>query len=223
MDKDDATEAAPIVSRCCSNLLRTIADKGRTGSDARQQIAQTGVRAYEYLRANTIGPELVDSFSMARDAGATFVAIEQVRVLTAMETPKTLGGMLVQNSLLQLCLMTESQIIVDMTFVSRSDVDAVKDRIKDPFDEQTEQAADDMDQMVFQCLIRLYASVVNHLVTTQRPLPLMLGYQFASPSNTLVISYRLYGGDASRADQVRDENKIIHPAFAPATGQALSE
>lgn len=222
MDKEDSLEAAKIVSRCCSNLLRTIADKGRNGSNARQQISHTGTLAYTYLRANTIGPELNDCFSFARDAGATFVAIEQVRVLTAMETPKTLGGMLVQNSLLQFCLLTESQIIADMTFVSRTDIDLVQARIKDPFDEQIEQSADDMDQMIFQCLIRLYAATVVHLSTTQRPLPRMLGYQFAGPSNTLVLSYRLYGGDASRADQVRDENKIIHPAFAPATGQALS-
>ena len=49
----------------------------------------------------------------------------------------------------------------------------------------------------------------------------MIGYQFAEVLPTLVISYRLYG-DASRADEVRDENEIVHPAFCPTIGQALS-
>jgi prophage DNA circulation protein len=35
------------------------------------------------------------------------------------------------------------------------------------------------------------------------------------------MAYRLYT-DASRADDVRDENKVVHPAFCPMTGLALS-
>jgi len=49
----------------------------------------------------------------------------------------------------------------------------------------------------------------------------MLQFVFASPMPTLVMSNRLYY-DASRADQLRDENKIVHPAFCPPQGQALS-
>lgn len=221
MNKADALEAAPIVQRCCKNLMNTIATHGREGSDARTQLGDTIAFAYPMLRDNSIGPELDQCFTLARLAGATFVMIEQVRVLTSRETPTTLGGTITQNSLLQWCLATEAEIISDMDFTSRQDVDTVKQQIKAPFQDQIEQAADDMDQMVFQGLVNLYGATVNFLVDTQRPLPQMLQYQFAAPSNTLVIAYRLYSS-ASRADQVRAENKIIHPAFAPATGQALS-
>jgi hypothetical protein len=221
MDKVDALDAAPIVARCMGNLLKTLSAVGRTGSDARQQISQTQVAAYAYLRADTIGPELDECFEYARQAGATFYQMEQVRVLTSLEKPATLGGTLIQNSLLQWCLATEGEIIADMTFVSRQDVEKVKQQIQQPFLDQEEQAADDMDQMVYQALVGLHGAIVTHLCDTERPLPRMLGYQFAAPSNTLVVAYRLYS-DAGRADQVRDENKIIHPAFAPATGQALT-
>jgi prophage DNA circulation protein len=36
-----------------------------------------------------------------------------------------------------------------------------------------------------------------------------------------VLAYRLYA-DASRADEIRAENKVVHPAFCPPTGIALS-
>jgi hypothetical protein len=221
MNKADALEATPIVQRCCGNLLKTLSDRGRTGSDARQQISSTSTNAYALLRNDTIGPELDESFDQARLAGATFVQILQVQVLTSLESPTTLGATLIQNSLLQWCLATESAIIADMTFISRQDVDIVKGQIQAPFEAAEEQAADDMDQMVFQTVVSLHGATVAHLVDTERPLPLMLNYQFAAPSNTLVVAYRLYS-DAGRADQVRDENKIVHPAFAPSTGQALS-
>jgi prophage DNA circulation protein len=221
MNKADALDAAPIVERCMANLLTTIQVMGRTGSDARQQISDTKTNAYALLRADTIGPELDASFDQARLAGASFMAVEALRQETAQELPTTLGGTLIQNSLLQFCLATEGAIIADMTFTSRQDVDKIKGQVQQPFLDSEEQAADDMDQMVFQALIALHGAIVTHLVQTERPLPLMLNYQFAAPSNTLVVAYRLYS-DASRADQVRDENKIIHPAFAPSIGQALS-
>jgi prophage DNA circulation protein len=221
MNKVDALEAAPIVQRCCKNLLTTLAIRGRPGSDARQQISQTAANAYALLRGDTIGPELDECFDLARLAGATFPQILEIQTLTSQEVPRTLGGALIQNSLLQWCLTTESAIIADMTFISRQDVDLVKQQIQQPFSDAEEQAADDMDQMVFQALVRLHGAIVAHLVDTERPLPMMLSYQFAAPSNTLVIAYRLYD-DAGRSDQVRDENKIIHPGFAPAVGRALS-
>jgi prophage DNA circulation protein len=63
--------------------------------------------------------------------------------------------------------------------------------------------------------------MTNHLVQTALPLPRMLQYQFAQILPSLVMAYKLYD-DASRADEVRDENKIVHPAFCPLAGEALS-
>jgi prophage DNA circulation protein len=49
----------------------------------------------------------------------------------------------------------------------------------------------------------------------------MLAYRFATPRPTLVMSHRLYD-TAARADQLREENKMVHPAFAPREGRALA-
>jgi prophage DNA circulation protein len=108
-----------------------------------------------------------------------------------------------------------------MTFVSRQDVEVIKQSMILPFGDAEEKAADEMDAMMFQALIGLHATITNHLVTTAMPLPRMIGYRFFEPIPSLVMAYRLYN-DASRADDVRDENKVVHPAFCPMTGLALS-
>jgi prophage DNA circulation protein len=49
----------------------------------------------------------------------------------------------------------------------------------------------------------------------------MLNFAFARVMPTLVLAHRLYA-DPGRADQLLAENKIVHPAFAPAAGRGLS-
>jgi prophage DNA circulation protein len=78
-----------------------------------------------------------------------------------------------------------------------------------------------MDQSDYKAIVSLRAAIVNHLVATARPLPSLLSYWFGTPLPSLVISQRLYG-DASRYDEIREENKVIHPAFCPQSGVALS-
>jgi prophage DNA circulation protein len=128
---------------------------------------------------------------------------------------------MIKNIGLEFCLATEGRIIADMTFVSREDVQRIKDIIGQPFSEVEEIAADDMAQAAYMAIVTLHAAIVNHLVQTALPLPQMLEYQFAGVWPTVVIAYKLYS-DANRADQVRDENKIVHPAFCPLQGRALS-
>jgi prophage DNA circulation protein len=49
----------------------------------------------------------------------------------------------------------------------------------------------------------------------------MLAWQFSQVMSTLILAQRLYY-DASRADELRAENRIVHPAFSPRIGRALS-
>jgi prophage DNA circulation protein len=49
----------------------------------------------------------------------------------------------------------------------------------------------------------------------------MVQFAFGGSMPTLVMAQRLYA-DASRADELRDENKVVHPAFMLPTGMALS-
>jgi prophage DNA circulation protein len=221
MIKADALEAAPIVQRMAQQLAAVIPTFGRPGADARTALGDLYAQAYLLLRSDQVAAALNNAFIMVRDAGASYPQIEQVRQSIAAEQPQTLGATLIVNAGIELCLATQVEIVVSMTFVSRSDVDAMKAALDGPFESAIEIAADDMDQATFQSLTALYGAVTNHLVATARPLPQMLTYQFGQPMTALNIAYRLYA-DASRADEVRAENKIVHPAFCPVVGRALS-
>ena len=222
MDKPDAQDAAPIATRLLTHLAATIAPtSGDAGALARATIGSTIAGAYLLLRDDALGQPLLDCFNQVQQAGATRAQLEQVRAWTTAELPQTLGGQLMQNSGIQLCLAIEAQIIATTTYISRQDVETVKASLRQPFNDAEEIAADDMDQAAFAALIGLDAAVTNFLVTTARPLPRMIGYQFAASLPSLVLAYRLYQ-DASRADQLVQENKVVHPAFCPAIGLALS-
>jgi hypothetical protein len=222
MNKADAEEAAPIVQRAMANLSITVPMKGRPGSDARVAIGDVTANAYIWLRSDILGPHLADVFSLSMQAGATLSQFESIRKSIALEMPDTLGAVLVVNSLIIFCLATEGQIIANTTFISREDIDAVKLTMNGAFRDPEESAADRKDSAAFQALIELHAAITNHLVSTARPLPRMINYRFSKIYPTLVLAYRLYG-DASRADELRQENRIIHPAFCPLQGLALSQ
>jgi hypothetical protein len=221
MYRQDALEAAPLIQRVLVYLNKIIPPSGRPGSDARTAIGDLYVNAYALLIADALGAALDNVFDLVQQAGATYFAFGAVRDQIEAEAPTTLGGNLARNLCIDWCLTMQGVCISGLTFTSRAQVEQVIATLQQPFYDAEEIAADSMDQMAFQNLIALHASITNHLVQTALPLPRMIGYQFADVLPTLVISYRLYG-DASRADEVRDENEIVHPAFCPTIGQALS-
>jgi hypothetical protein len=221
MNRVDVIDATPIVVRLTQRLSRCIPQSGIQGVQARAALGDLAANAAILLGNNAIGPPLVNCFSLVQRAGATLSQFEQIRIAIEAEKPLELGGTMVQNSIIQLCLATEAQIIAAMTFTSSQDADALILSLQAPFADAEERSADEMDQATYFALIELQAAVVNHLVTTARPLPRRVPYQFASVLPSLIIAHRLYA-DASRADEIRAENKIIHPAFCPIMGIALS-
>jgi prophage DNA circulation protein len=137
------------------------------------------------------------------------------------ETPVSLIAVLVLQACVAFSLQQMSLALTAVAFTSREDVDAVLPEINAAFDQAEEAAADAMALTAYRMLIALHAATTYFLFQTAQPLPQMLDFQFAAVRPTLIQSYRLYA-DASRADQLRDENKVVHPAFAPRQGQALS-
>jgi hypothetical protein len=185
-------------------------------------IGRVTANARMLLYYDQIGAPLDLCFDLTRQAGCDLPHMDEIRVLLDVETPKTLGATMIRDRSINFALCQEGKIISNMSFVSRQDVDDLITQIQIPFNKAEEVAADTMDQMDYQGIIELRAAIVNFLVSTSRPLPSMLSYQFAKPLPSLVISHRLYG-DASRYDEIRAENKVVHPAFCPSIGQALSE
>ena len=128
---------------------------------------------------------------------------------------------MVQQACVNFSLQQLSIVLAATIFVRREDVDAVRLKFNAAFDPAEEIAADEMAQTVYWALVSLHAAVTCHLYQTARPLPQMLQFRFAATRPTLVQSYRLYT-NAGRADEMRAENKVVHPAFAPRQGRALS-
>jgi prophage DNA circulation protein len=222
MFKIDALEAAPIVVATLDAMLIWAPTRGRPGSDLRTAVGDIKANLQSLLINNTIGPPLVECFELARLTGATLSNMNQVHETAAAQTATLPGALSVKHALIELALAIEGKIIADMTFVSRQDVELVKQGINEKFAVIEEEVADEMETMTYQALISLHAAITFHLYETARPLPEMLRFQFGISMPTLMIAQRLYA-DASRADELRQENKVVHPAFMRSTGRALSQ
>jgi prophage DNA circulation protein len=221
MNKIDAVEGALIVESVLTVLLAQVPGSGRSGANFRTMINAIRVNAEVLLHDNTIGPPLESVFRQAQANGVTLPQMEVVRLSAAAQAPVTVGAMLVRDSLLQYALAAQGMIISSMTFVSRDDVEALRPALNSAFADSEELAADAMESMTYQALTGLHAAISYYLTQAAQPLPRMLSFAFATPLPTLVASYRLYS-DASHADELRDQNHVVHPAFMRPTGRALS-
>jgi hypothetical protein len=221
MQRVFAEEAGHIIDAVLNAILTFGPRRGREGADMRTAIGRTLVHADLFLQNDLIGPEVTRCFDLAAAAGVTRAQFGQVRRVIFETTPVSTDAIGVKHALILLCLSTEARLLSNMRFVSRVEVEVLKDEFNEAFNAAAEQAADDMDSLTYRALIELHGAVSYHLIETARPLPRMLRYQFAVTQPTLVMAQRLYG-NAARADELRIENRVIHPAFAPRQGQALS-
>lgn len=222
MRSSDVREAADIVRVATSMLLQTSNNQiGRAGSDLRHACGDLAVNAEIYITYNQIAPKLSNCFNQARITGATVDEFNRIQEALVEQTPVSLIAVLVTQSCVSFSLQQLSLALISITFTSREDVDAVLPEINTAFDAAEEAAADAMALETYRTVVALHAATTFFLYQTAQPLPQMLDFQFAAIRPTLIQSYRLYA-DASRADELRDENKVVHPAFAPRVGQALS-
>jgi len=221
MFKEDAKEAVPIADLVLNTLLAVTPLRGRTGSDLRTAIGAFKANAQYLIQTDQSGPPLADIFDKARLAGVLATQLDVVRGIAVAQTPQTLGATLIKNAFIEFTLATECWIYAETTFASRNDVEATRQIMNAAFAPMEEIVADNMDYATYRALIELHAALSYHLVSTARPLPRMLSFQFAYPNATLYFAYRLYA-DAGRADELRDENAVVHPAFMRPQGVGLS-
>ena len=217
MFKVDAEEATPI----CVAVVKAALERVPLDIDLRYAVNDFVLNATALLLADAAGEPLQEIFQLAQAAGITVPQMEAVRQVATGQTAVTAGAILVMDSLVQYALATEGAIIAATTFTNRDDVEALRLVINDAFAPSEEKAADAMDSTTYQQLVSLHAMISYFLTTTAQPLPRMLDFEFAAPLPTLVAAYKLYA-DASRADELRDQNRVVHPLFMPPIGRALS-
>jgi prophage DNA circulation protein len=218
---EEAKEAQHIVDAAMDAMLMVTSTRGRTGADLRTACNDLKVNCLNYLYSDTLGPPLVDCFNTAVTAGINSQQMLQVTEAAKNNTVYSIGALVVRDSLIELSLASIGLILMNMTFRSKEDVDAVKFALNDVFNSLEEVIADDMDGPMFEAVIKLHSGVIQHLVKTAYPLPQILEFRFAKSLPSLVIAYRLYA-NASRADELREQNKVVHPAFMLPYGLALS-
>jgi prophage DNA circulation protein len=221
MFKADAMEAVPIVNATLNALLAWAPTRGRDGSNLRTAVNDVRAHVMVLLQTDSIGPPLANCFALAKATGASVKDIEIVRATAAAEQPQSAGAILIRDSLIMFCLETQARILIETEFVSREDVEQTRAMFNESFGSIAEDVADRMDAMTYRAIVQLHAAVAFFLVETARPLPRMLHYQFSLPLPTLAIAHKLYA-DAGRADELRAENKVVHPAFSARVGRALS-
>lgn len=221
MFRQEALEAAPIINATLAALLTWVSTRGREGANLRATINDVRVNVLRLLHDDDIGPPLAECFALARAAGATLKNIDKVRTTAAATAPVLVGAKMIRDALILFCLETQARILGEMDFVSRQDVEDIKNITNAAFEAIQEDLADRMDAMTFRAVIELHAAVSFFLVETARPLPRMLRFAFNLPLPSLAIAQKLYH-DAARADELVQENKIVHPAFCQRGGRALS-
>jgi prophage DNA circulation protein len=214
-------EGAAIIIRTADMLLGTSQEKkGRAGSDLRRYCGDIKANAESYIVNNIIANKLSVCFEQARIAGASLDDFNRIRESILAEVPVLPIAQWMKSACLSNALQQMALTVIEIAFTSREDVDRVSAQISAAFYDAAEIAADEMESEVYRSTIELHASVTMHLYETARPLPRMMRYEFAAIRPTLVLSHRLYD-TASRADELRRENKVVHPAFASRSGRAL--
>jgi prophage DNA circulation protein len=221
MLKRDAEEAAPIVYAVLDELLAWTTASGPKGANIRSAVGKLRSQTPVLLRDNTIAAPLIQCFDLARGSGITLSQVDRVRVVAAAQSAVSVGAIMTRDTIIEMCCATMGLIIAATRFTSRDDVDATKTMVNAAFDDIEETVADAMDAMTWRALAKVRAAIVMHLYETARPLPRMLNFRFNFPMPTLVMAHKLYA-DASRADELRLENKCVHPGFCRPYGRALS-
>jgi hypothetical protein len=221
MFREDALEALPIVRATLDALLEWMPSAGREGADLRARANLLKADAPHLLQQDKLGPRMAQCFDIALQGGLTLWQSERVRGVTDSFKPILVGAKMIKHSLIQLVLVTQARIVAQMRFRSRGDVEDMMKMFNVSFSSVAEAVADEMDSMTYRAIISLHAALTFFLIEFARPLPQMMAYKFNQPMTTLTTAYRLYA-DASRADEIRYGNRIIHPAFAPRQGLALS-
>jgi prophage DNA circulation protein len=172
--------------------------------------------------AGTFWGDFTACFDQAQVAGVTYDQFETLRIFAEAALPVSDAAIAVQNFSVRMVLVEEARILAAMTFVSRDQIDAFIDQVRENFDGAITVAADNMDNVAYQALIALKGAVVNDLSARAIQLPRLVNFTIAQRLPSLYLAQRIYQ-DASRNDELVIENDVIHPAFCPMSLRVLSQ
>jgi hypothetical protein len=220
MNSAASKEVASITSRLLAQLLATPPLSG-SAADLRLAIGDLDAHSLSSMAAGTFGDDLLNCFEQALLAGANVNAFDRVRKAAQNEDPLSIQAVAVVAGFIQLSLAYQAKSLATITFKSRQAVETMLANMNAAFEPAEEYAADQPASDVYRALIGLHAAVTRDLITRSKPLPRIVNYSFGRSFPSLKIAQVLYG-DASRAEEVYEENRVPHPLFMLGMGRALS-
>ena len=145
-------------------------------------------------------------------AGASLTLMDSVREAAEAEAPVYSVGIAIVNAAIIFTLVEQSQIISEMTFASRGEVDALMDAMSIIIDEIKLRGSESFSVNDYRNVVSLSALLIYHLSATERQLPRVVAYQMPDNLPALTLSNFIYG-DATHSDELVAENDTVHPAF----------
>lgn len=229
MTKSELDEAVALVRRLLVALIGTLPTQaGALGAQLKVSCGTLALNAPAELNAAPVEgapaplwSDLARCFELARSAGASFAAMDAVRVLAEGFSPLAAAGLAVMNVSVRMALAEQAQILAATTFASRAEVDRTLDQVNAAFETAVDVAADRLDNVAYRALIALRAAVVHDLSTRALPLPQLVTLRFPVRFPVLTLAQRIYQ-DGARAGELVGENDVVHPAFMPRVIRALS-
>jgi len=219
----EADEVKAVVNGILDGLAQTVSSlAGEAGGAARRQIGDVRAFYLTMLSAGTFATELLACYTTIRQAGASILSMGIMLEKLFANPPLNSH---ISISILQLAIVfnltTQSRMWTTTIFKSRDEVDQAIKSMKSFFDQAREMAADAMDSQTYQEIVSLYASLMEFLDNTSRPLPRMIRIPMPLTFPVYKVAYLVYQ-DTTRAQEVVDENAIVHPAFCPRDLRGLS-
>lgn len=217
----EAEEIMEIIGRIGPVVLSSVPSKrGLTAASLRRAVGLM-IADDNMIHIGTFAIAFRVCLDLARAAGASLTSMGRIRIAALQEVPQSLGATITTLAMVRLTLAQEGRIVAAMTFNSRDDVEAVASTMNEAFGAAAEVAADDLDAGTYMAIITLHADVTKHLADRGRLLPRVINYSYPTTMPSLTMAQRAYA-DPSRADELRLENRVVHPAFMPMAGKMLA-
>lgn len=169
----------------------------------------------------TIGDAIGEAFDAAFLAAVPIEVFSSLRDDCEAFAPTTFQGVVLKQAAIVFCLIEEARCVAAADMLTRSDAQTLLVSIGAAFDRAEEFASDIGDTGTYTALVSLHAAFTRDLVIRSSSLPEIIQYELPESTTSLALANRLYG-DASRAEELERSNLVVHPAFMPSRGTALT-
>ncbi|MGV1793847.1 hypothetical protein [Rhizobium sp. A37_96] len=222
MTRAELNEAVAIVQNTADNLSALALGTTDEGAALNRACTTLKQDAKSLLQSASIGSTALAAFAAATAASVTADQFYAIRLTISALVPSYAAGITMRQMLLRMCIAEESRAVSNAVLSSRSEAEALLARMVDDLVAIEDYAADHLESEAYQAFIALHGAVAYDLSQRASQLPKMTTYTFGKRRTALTLANVLYG-DASRANEIINENGPVHPAFMPNRIRALTE